>query len=355
MSKAVTLSSASRSTARATSSSAESWASSSDASKVLSSAVDRALNRPSLQSTSRSPGWQETPAWSMSRSGRTPSRPGEDVPVGVGLGVLLTELAGPDQIGDHGVVVGQLLHVPIPKAVQARVADMEDDRRRVGGHRQGHQCGPHGRILPIRLPPDGSIGVSATVEQPRDRTVGREGPIERVQGQSAGDITVLEATHPVCHCEQPSPISTTSWLVSRPPRWVAAPLTNLCVTGTSFPRCLALGRMGRLTQRQGGPSLDQCLAAGLRFAHDLPVPAIKRIRVGSVEEVGDVVDGYSGPAQQSDDPGSVQLAGGVIAVARRAVDGSRDQEAGGGVRAQHLGRQAAPGREVADAQQFIHA
>ena len=282
-------------------------------------------------------------------------RPGEDVPVGVGLGVRFTEFAGPDQIGDDRVVVGQLFHAPIPKAVQARVTDMEDDRCRVGGHRQGHQCGPHGRILAICLPPDGTIGVPESIEQPRDGAVGRECGVERVQGESAGDITVLEATQAVCHREQ-SVTDQHGVLVGVAPAPMGGCAAHKCMCqGSSFPRDLPLSRRGCLAQRQGRSSLDQGLATGPRLAHDLPVPAIEGVRVVSVEELGDFIDGYPGPPQQGDDPGLVQLAGGVIAVARRAVDGGRDQEAGSGVRAQHLGRQAAPGREVADAQQFIHA
>ena len=59
-------------------------------------------------------------------------------------------------------------------------------------------------------------------------------------------------------------------------------------------------------------------------------------------------------AQQCDDPNLVELAGRVVALSRPAIHGGRDQQAGGGVRTEHLGLQATPGGEVTDAQQFIH-
>ena len=54
----------------------------------------------------------------MSTSGTTPIVSCEDVPVGVGLGVLFAELTSADQIGDDGVVVRELFESPGPEAVQ---------------------------------------------------------------------------------------------------------------------------------------------------------------------------------------------------------------------------------------------
>src|SRR5262245_35677212 len=88
--------------------------------------------------------------------------------------------------------------------------------------------------------------------------------------------------------------------------------------------------------------------------HDLAVPAFQLGRVGIGEETRYVVDSDPGPPQQGDNASLVYLVGGVVAVSRPRVDSGRYQQTGGGVGAEHLGREPTSGGELTDAQQPVH-
>ena len=169
------------------------------------------------------------------------------------------------------------------------------------------------------------------------RSVGKGG-IKRVEGKSTGDFATLEAPQSVRHRQQ---VITDQHgvLVGVAPTNMGGRSGDIRVRHfSSIHRGFWLGWRRCLSQRQGCSSLGQRLAAGRRLTHDLSVPAIKLDCVGIAEEHRDLIDRYSGPAQEGDDPGPVQLGGRVVAIARRAVDGCRNQKTGRGVRAKHFGR-----------------
>ena len=72
-----------------------------------------------------------------------------------------------------------------------------------------------------------------------------------------------------------------------------------------------------------------------------------------VEESADVGQTHVGTTEQSDQPGGVELIGGVVAVAVGRVDGRRAEQADVVVDAQRLGGESSETTELADGEQPI--
>lgn len=69
-----------------------------------------------------------------------------------------------------------------------------------------------------------------------------------------------------------------------------------------------------MAYRHCGSGQPERLAAVRRLSDDLEVPSIKVGRVGTAEELGDVVDCDPSSPQERDDPSRMELAGRVVPV-----------------------------------------
>ncbi len=121
-------------------------------------------------------------------------------PLWMRVRLLRREPSAPDEIGDEGVILGQLLEAPGAQAVRARVAHVADGEHVVSGERRGDRR-PHPRDLrvargalvdpPVRLLDDGDepfLGLEPV------------GVVELSEGgrrQARRDLARLGAAHPV--------------------------------------------------------------------------------------------------------------------------------------------------------------
>jgi len=118
----------------------------------------------------------------------------------VRVGLLGGEPAAPDEVGDEGVILGQLLEPSVAQAVGPRVADMADDQR-VAADEGGRDRRPH--------PGDLRVVGCALVDAPVRLLDDRRQPLLRLElvrpvelaegrcGESRGDFAGLRASHAV--------------------------------------------------------------------------------------------------------------------------------------------------------------
>ena len=133
-----------------------------------------------------------------------PERPRDDGALGMRFGLLLGELAEPDEVADERVVVGQPLELAVADAIAAGVADVGHGHRLLadigGGDGRAHPgaLGLGARALVDALVGELDQGLQAVAHRPAVRQPAVEG-LDRHLG---GDLARLGAAHAVGDDEQ---------------------------------------------------------------------------------------------------------------------------------------------------------
>ena len=133
-----------------------------------------------------------------------PERAGDDGALRVRLGLLLGQLAEPDQVADQRVVVGQALELAVADQVAAGVADVRD-RHEVLADVGGRHGRAHARALALgpRALEDAQVGLLDQAHQAdRRRLAVGDARVEDLDGHLGRDLAGLRAAHAVGDDEQ---------------------------------------------------------------------------------------------------------------------------------------------------------
>ena len=184
-------------------------------------------------------------------------RPGDDVAVRVPPGLLLGELAGPDELAHDGVVLAELAQVPPAQAVHPAVPQVEHQQSGPGdpgdaGHRGAH---PRNPAVGARPPPDLRVGAPSAA----NRTPSGSSTWWRSRRSARRATAIALATAPPAWPPMPSatantsgPASSASSLWSRTrPWWVAEPHRTSITMSRPLGEQIEADRTGRPSPQRG--------------------------------------------------------------------------------------------------------